>query len=168
VPASPSLNVGSGPGFTIEGWIYPAQTASQMPIAEWGDNTGAGTHFWLNVYYGGVGGPGSLYGSARFGDSSYFASAPGIVTAGVWQHVAFTYDKATGLERLYRNGIEVASKNIGSLITQTTFALNIGRRFGGDTFQGRLDELSLYNRALSAAELLAIYNADTVGKCSSP
>jgi concanavalin A-like lectin/glucanase superfamily protein len=168
VSASASLNVGTGPGFTIEGWVYPAQTSSQMPIAEWGDNAGTGTHFWLNVSYGGVGGPGTLYASARFGDLSYFASPPGIITPNAWQHVAFTYDKTSGIERLYRNGVEVASKNIGSVTAHTTFALNLGRRIGGDTFQGRMDEVCLYNRSLSRAELLSIYNADSAGKCLSP
>src|SRR5258706_3324834 len=31
-----------------------------------------------------------------------------------------------------------------------------------------MDEPSLYNRALSAAEILAIYNSSTIGKCTAP
>jgi hypothetical protein len=47
--------------------------------------------------------------------------------------------------------------------------LNIGRRTGqpigfGQTFSGGIDELSFYNRALSANEIFAIYNAGSAGK----
>ena len=79
-----------------------------------------------------------------------------------FQHVAVTYDKGSGLAVLYLNGTNVASENIGSITPQTTYPVNIGRRTGqpngnGDTYGGLMDELSLYNRALSASEIKAIY-----------
>src|SRR5262245_54861578 len=43
IPASSSLDVGSGPGFTIESWIKPNDTATEHPIVEWGDGNGNGT-----------------------------------------------------------------------------------------------------------------------------
>ena len=35
VPASPSLNVGAGGGFTVEGWINPTNLARPQPLVEW-------------------------------------------------------------------------------------------------------------------------------------
>jgi len=35
-------------------------------------------------------------------------------------------------------------------------------------FKGNIDEVAVYNRALSASEVLAIYNAGTAGKCPQP
>ncbi|HXG46284.1 MAG TPA: LamG domain-containing protein [Methylomirabilota bacterium] len=136
-----------------------------MPLAEWGDNAGFGTHFWLNVSYGGVGGAGSLYAAARSGDASFFASPPGIIRPNLWQHIAFTYDKASGWERLFHNGVEVAAKHIGPVTAHTSFNLNLGRRLGGDTYQGQLDEFSLYSRALNSNELAALYQVGVTGKC---
>ena len=50
IPASTDLDVGNGPGFTIEGWIAPDSVADQMPIVEWSDPTQAlGAHFWISV-----------------------------------------------------------------------------------------------------------------------
>jgi hypothetical protein len=166
VAASASVDVGHSSGMTIEAWINPADAVNQAPIAEWGDHSGTGTHFWINVNYEGVGGPGALYASARFGDSSYFASEPGIVIPNTWQHVAFTYDQATRTERLYHNGVVVASQIIlGAGGPQTAFNLHLGHRVGGESFRGLLDEVGLYNRALAVEEIRNIYLAGSVGKC---
>ena len=40
--------------------------------------------------------------------------------------------------------------------------------YGQFHFNGSMDEVSLYNRALSAVEVQAIYNAGAAGKCSGP
>ena len=73
----------------------------------------------------------------------------------------------------YLNGVMVASTNLGSFTPQTSFAnLLIGARTTfnsvanpSDRFSGGLDELGLYNRALSPAEIQSIYNASSAGKC---
>src|SRR5689334_9150788 len=43
-----------------------------------------------------------------------------------------------------------------------------GYGFGPWTLPGRVDEVSLYNRALSTAEIRAIYMAGSAGKCFTP
>jgi hypothetical protein len=168
VPASASINVGTGGGYTTEGWINPLNVATQNPIFEWNDGVTAGAHLWIAASVGGFGGPGSLYASLIAGTTdTTVATGPGVISAGIWQHVAFTYDRATGIGRLYLNGTEVASRALGDITAQTALPLRIGRRpnYGAETFAGKIDELSLYNRALSSAELRAIYNAGTAGKC---
>jgi hypothetical protein len=55
----------------------------------------------------------------------------------------------------------------------TTFDLYLGRRPSGapgdlSTFPGQLDEIGLYNRALSLAEIQSIFNAGSGGKCLPP
>ena len=70
----------------------------------------------------------------------------------VWTHVALTYDGAT--LRLYVNGVQVASQaQAGSIQTPST-PLRIGGNVPyGEYFQGLIDEVRVYNRALSAAEI---------------
>jgi len=165
IPPSRSIDVGALAGLTIEAWINPADAINQYPLAEWGDGFSLGTHFWINVSFGGVGGPGALYASPGVGDSSYFASPPGIISAGAWQHVAFTYDKVSGTARLYHNGVQVAAKAAGPFNPPTGLPLNLGRRIGGDTYRGLLDEASLYSRALGSNEIRTIYLAGANGKC---
>ena len=166
VPASASLNVGTNAGFTIEGWLKPTDASQLHPIAEW--NTGGlwGVHFYI-----GAGGPGSLYANVvdNGGGWHQISTATGIVPSNVLQHVALTYNKASGIATIYRNGAVVAQQNLGSFTPLTTYNLYLGRRPPGGpdtyTFAGLLDELSLYNRALSSNEVASVYLAGTAGKC---
>jgi len=174
IPASLSLDVGQGNGFTMEGWINPANLNLQ-PVFEW--NTGipagnpdavTGVHLWISG-----GGPGSLF--ANLEDTALVAhsisSSNGVVTANSFQHVALTYDKTTGVAVLYRNGVVVATANLGVFTPQTSYNLYLGLRpagtLAGARFQGMLDELSLYKRVLTPAEIQSIYAAGSGGKCFS-
>ena len=172
VPASPSLNVGTGQGFTLECWTAPTSVTNQEPLMEWRGNGGSihnGAHFWISGVFGGVGGPGCIYANIvdSVGGLHIFASPTGIVQAGILQHVALTYDKASGVGKIYYNGSLVASSNLGSFTPKTDTALLLGRRmdFGNFYYQGVIDESAIFNRALSSNEIQAIYNAGHAGKC---
>ncbi len=172
VPAAPSLNVGQGAGFTLEAWIQPGDLQNQMPVFEWeyDTNTAAdGVHFWVSS----IGGAGCLF--ANIVDSSFNShwiySAPGLITAD-YQHVALTYDKSSGVASIYRNGVLVATQNLGSFTPDTTGNLLLGERTYLNNepqyhYVGGLDEMSVYSRALSQSEIAAIYNAGSAGKGGS-
>src|SRR5437867_3030450 len=81
------------------------------------------------------------------------------VGLGVWNHVAWTYDQSA--MKLYLNGAPVATNLVGP---HAIFAGSSRLRIGADDnntthFDGSIDEPSVYNRALSASEIAAIYNA---------
>jgi hypothetical protein len=168
VPASASLNVGAGSGFTVEAWINPSDVSQFHPLFEWNNGNGAwGVHFHISANAG----PGSFY--ANIVDSGggwhQFSSSIAPLTTNVFQHVALTYDQASGVATIYYNGTVVVQQNLGSFTPLTTYDLYLGRRPSGgadtSTFAGLLDEPSLYNRALSSNEIIAIYNAGSRGKC---
>jgi hypothetical protein len=86
-----------------------------------------------------------------------------------WQHVALTSDGQTA--RLYVNGEELASTKFSTLSRPTMKAdLTIGARFSGDgtrlrrvgTWDGRLDELAVFHRALTADEIVELYGVHPV------
>jgi len=170
VPASPSLDVGQGNGFTVEVWINPANKNFQE-LCEWNQNSGSGAapigvHMEINE----TAGDGSYWGNIvdTTGNSHNLNSATGLITTNSFQHLAMTYDKTSGAAVLYRNGLVVATANLGLITPQTTFDFFMGDRpagfFAGNYFNGLMDEVSIYNRALSASEIQAIYNAGTGGK----
>ena len=165
VAASPALDVGTGPGLTLAGWIAPESATEQEPLMEWRGSRGInqGLQFWISVNFAGVGGPGCLYANMvnADGGSHVFASPVGIIQPGVFQFVALTYDKTGGVAKMYCNGALVATVNLGSFTPKTDTALLLGNRADSGEFhyQGVLDEISLYNRALSAGEIQAIYTA---------
>ncbi|HET8755556.1 MAG TPA: LamG-like jellyroll fold domain-containing protein [Solirubrobacteraceae bacterium] len=78
--------------------------------------------------------------------------APAAMATNVWTHVASTYDGAT--LRLYVNGGQVAGRAVSGPITITSGALRIGgNTVWGEYFKGLIDEVRVYNRALTAGEL---------------
>ena len=76
------------------------------------------------------------------------------VAANTWTHLAATYDGAN--LRLYVNGTQVGDAWPTGSMSASTGVLRIG---GNDVwwewFQGLIDEVRVYNRALSAAEIQA-------------
>jgi glucuronoarabinoxylan endo-1,4-beta-xylanase len=88
-------------------------------------------------------------------------SASGLVQSNVYQHVALTYSTNSGLAALYYNGMNVATTNLGVFIPKTTGDVLLGRdmsRATNNFYGGKMDEMSIYGRCLSASEIAAIYN----------
>ena len=119
-------------------------------------------------------GSGYLLTTLQTNVSSEFISVAPVITFGTWQHVAVTADTATGQVFLYLNGKAVDLQSIGSSPTISgNFAnvshLYIGQRedsdsigedpFWGCRYQGLIDEVQFYDRALSSSEIEAIYLA---------
>jgi hypothetical protein len=171
IPATTSLNVGIGDGLTLEGWIDPSNALALNPLFEWNNGSGGlGVQFWEGAF---ASGNSSLYANLvdSSGNNNIIISSAGVVASNVFQHVALTYDKASGVATMYCNGAVVAQQTMGSFTPQTTYDLYLGRRISGAdicTFSGLMDEVSIYNRALTAVEIQAIYAAGSGGKCYTP
>ena len=89
----------------------------------------------------------------------------GKVTPGEWQLVVGTYDGATG--RLYVDGKLVSSGAFpapGAVNLPVSIGAFTG---GGNAWKGRIDEVQIYNRMLSADEVRALYEAGSAGGCKS-
>jgi hypothetical protein len=81
------------------------------------------------------------------------AAAP----ANGWTHVALTYDGAN--LRLYVNGVQVRTSVVTNTIQASTSPLWIGGNSPyGEYFQGVIDEAQVYNRGLTAAEVVTVMN----------
>ncbi len=79
------------------------------------------------------------------------------LTANTWAHLAVTYNGAT--MQLYVNGVQVASHAQTGAIATSTNPLQIGGdSLYGQYFAGRIDEVRIYNRGLSVAEIQSDMN----------
>jgi len=131
-------------------------------------------HFWMSLPLPAGAGAGCLFANLvdSFGNNHPFSSAANLLTSNSFQHIALTYDKSSGNAAMYLNGSPVAQQNLGSFTPQTSSDLYLGCRPAGSgsvmRFAGKMDEVSLYSRALSAAEILSIYSAGASGKCATP
>jgi len=92
----------------------------------------------------------------------------------VWTHIAATLDGGTGTMNIYTNGVLAAQtvtpiRPFGALSPGNSSGIGIGNLNDGLNnfpFTGDIDELALYNRALTATEVQTIYNAGSAGKCA--
>ena len=89
----------------------------------------------------------------------------------VWYHVAGVYNSAAGTLNLYVNGVLDNGVLIGTIPTSqlnSPVNVNIGRRFAGYYFSGVIDELRIYNRALSQTEIQADMSTPIVTPTPTP
>ncbi|MEM7143754.1 MAG: PQQ-dependent sugar dehydrogenase [Verrucomicrobiota bacterium] len=97
------------------------------------------------------------------GTTSNLISGSGVLATGVWTHVAARYDGAT--MKLYKDGVEVASQaKTGVLDASGTVDAAIGNQpltaSGGlRPFDGLIDDVRIYPRALSVGEIATVRDA---------
>lgn len=101
------------------------------------------THHRNNQYFWEVHGKGAISGGS---------------VSTEWTHVAGTYDQFTGTMRLYVNGTQVATQTglSGSLPTTTSDVFIGGQQDGRNYFDGRIDDVRLYDRALTVGEIATL------------
>jgi subtilisin-like proprotein convertase family protein len=168
---SPSLNPAGA--FSIEGWIYLTNDVPQaMILSKWGDSGGyANNRSYVLSTVSGLGLLFSISDLANQGNNGFQQiSVDGVLTLNAWNHVAATYDSATGIRHIYANGVNVLSHTNAPVdVYNSITPVTIGAWLRGPGeiegyFPGLIDEVSLYNRALSDSEVNAIYSNGTNGK----
>jgi hypothetical protein len=134
-------------GMTLEAWVRPTALSGWNTIImkeDGVDTLAYGLYANDSAPYPAV--------TVRIGvlDRSALGTAP--LATGQWTHLAATYDGTT--LRLYVNGVQVGSKAQTGNMVVSTRALRIGGNgVWGEYFNGLIDDVRIYNRALSAAEI---------------
>jgi chitodextrinase len=143
VPNTASLQLSSG--MTLEAWVNPASVTSA-----WRDVIYKGND---NYYLEGTsGGSGVPAGGGTFAGSNANAFATGALPTNAWSFLTLTYDGAT--LRLYVNGTQVATQAKTGAIASSTNQLQIGGdSLYGQHFNGMIDQIRIYNTALTASQI---------------
>lgn len=140
---------------TLSVWFRTAATAPAFQSGpNWGSTTATGDRFGISVMGKAAGSTGVL----RFSAQNSGVSGSTVVADGKWHHGAVTFDGA--VVALYSDGALVKTDNTLTLNTVGT-TLSIGRSVpanDNDYFSGQLDDVRIYDRALSAAEIAAIFH----------
>jgi hypothetical protein len=159
VQDSPSLDMTDA--LTIAAWINPSWTGNNRImqkssgggdnqyrlLKEWGDNM---------VFHV----PGLSSDRLEF---------VGLPPAGEWTHLAATYDGRS--MKVYYNGAVAGEQASTGEMTVSEGTLTIGTKHetapAGDEYNGMLDDVRIYNRALSASEIIAL-GGDPKAQAPSP
>jgi len=172
IPASPALDIGAGDGFTITAWIMPADVNGYHPLFSWMDGVPVNASICFNSTQSGA-----LMICITDGEGNRFlVSNQGTLARDVFQHIAVTYDKSSGIGTWYLNGVVVAQRHLSGQVNSTKGDFwishrdtNQGNWSSNRSFVGLMDEIALYNRALSAAEIQSLCSAENHGEpLSSP
>jgi hypothetical protein len=134
---------------TFEAWVYPTvvpagwRTILQKEV---------------DAYYftASGGGPGNLptSGGTFNGACCTYVAGVSVLPVNTWTHLAATYDGS--MLRFYTNAILVATQPVtGSYQVTASFLWIGGNAVYGEHFKGKLDELRMYDRALTQAEIQA-------------
>jgi hypothetical protein len=164
IPATAPLNLTSA--LTISAWIYPTGWGS--------NNSGQGRIFqkrsqnagyFFNLYSTSTVSNGLRF-SPNNGNGS-ITSNSNAVTLNQWQHVVVTYAGTSGT--IYVNGVAVGSGSATAINDNAAISAAIGANVSDSLqkFQGSIDDVRVYNRALSANDVQTLYS-DTCGSCSQP
>ncbi len=166
-PSNNSLDFGTTGDFSIDAWINTTFVFGNAAIV--GKLSGSPVRGY--AFFVDQAGPLGLYMAGNLGLQAYSAPNSGNLQDGQWHHVAVTVKRsASNGGHFYVDGNQVNTFNPtltpGSISTATD--LHLGNMFAFNTnmpWVGRLDEIEIFNRELSAAEVQSIYVADYVGKC---
>ena len=147
-PYDASFNVSN---VTIEAWVYSSNFGQSMFIFEKGPlNTQYSLFFESNS---------RLYFRGGGGHLNPTIASLGI-TNNTWHHLAATYDGAQ--KKIYVNGVLAASQNFTGTFTTNTQGTIIGAygASGGNGyyFNGKIDEVRVWNIARTATEIAESYN----------
>jgi len=145
VPASESLNVSTG--LTIEAWVFPTLLrGNQLVLAR--QATSNSVAYAMSL----VGDRGGVSVSLRTSEGTpVIAVTSPVVAANAWTHLAATYDGSQ--LRLFGNGVEVGSTPASGTVLSSANPLWLGRGPSGEALVGVIDEVRVYGRAVTPAEL---------------
>jgi len=178
VDPHPSINLRHS--MTLEAWIYP-ESYGQLGISGFGRIMDKDSFLLFLNEDSGFYAPSSLVFFLRMADGTSTArySNAGTIPLNAWTHVAATYNGESDV-RLYINGEPVPANNpankpdspdrsifsplLGPLQENEEEPLFMGQNRDGDrAFEGRIDEVRLWNRVRSPADIQNAYNQPLKG-----
>ncbi len=143
---------------TVEAWIRtdananPSNNGSQKIIVDMGA-TGIGTRYTMCLLWG---------NSIRVEIGGGGVSATQAINDSAWHHVVAVYNSAALTKhRLYIDGAQVATGNISTTLNTSSGPILIGKRVDNvNYFDGDIDEVRIWKKALTTAEIQANYQQE--------
>ncbi|MBW8828588.1 MAG: DUF1929 domain-containing protein, partial [Burkholderiales bacterium] len=148
VPNASSLQLTTG--MTLEAWVFPTSAP-----AGWRAVVDKNVDGYYLMASSDQSNRPAVGGTWAAGNRN--ATGPSTLATNIWTHLAATFDGAT--IQIYVNGVQVANAPQTTSLVTTSGTLQIGGdSYPGEFFAGLIDEVRIYNRALSTAEIGADMN----------
>jgi hypothetical protein len=144
--------------FTFSAWIYPEDLTGRFSVLE--QNATA------NVPQIEVGNGQGTNSVIVRREGAYLAYANNCLTLNEWNHIVYTKNGNGADHKIYVNGIQqTLTTNTAVNYSATPSVKQIGARVAAGTqfFSGNIDDVRMYNRALSVDEIKALAQAEPIG-----
>lgn len=163
-------NQNTGGQITIDAWVNMTSSGHGRPIAQKRSASNVGGYTFETTFSPYGPDNGLQFGIWIGGTLTVLQTPANVLVIGTWQHVAATFN-GTAM-KVYVNGVEKARVSVSGVIDAVTDPFVMGRNvvYPAPSFawNGSIDEVDLYNRALVGSEIQAIFNAGSAGKCKPP
>jgi Concanavalin A-like lectin/glucanases superfamily len=157
VPDKGSLAVTNG--LSICAWIKPEVGNSWYRVAAKTNSAGTNHDWGL-----GEAQAGGICFSVWKGSTQYYTNGANALVLNAWNHIAGTWDGAT-MKIYYNDVLQPETVSVTGPINTSSNPLYIGKLAGNTYyFKGAIDELMIFNRGLSAAEVDSIYRGTYLGR----
>ena len=130
-------------------WFYPAAASTSRPFAR--DDGSSNRNWWFYAYQ-----DGTMWFSVMSSNSNKAISHTSSWSANNWHYYVGTFDSTTGT-KLYKNGSVVGTNSFTGAADNDNVSLQLGG--ASHKLNGKVSVASIYNRALSADEILQNFNA---------
>jgi hypothetical protein len=151
IRTTPNFTFNSASSFTYSFW-YNRNVTSINGVLMMNATNAAGNFIWIFQ----AGATNSQFGTNK--QQSAWIWAPTASTTSVWTHIVCVYN--AGTMTLYKNNVQVATATFTHTnVTSANMPLYIGRGVGGDFYNGKMDDIGIWNRALTPCEINDLYNS---------
>jgi len=135
---------------TIEAWVYPTSTCNGSQVVlvkEVSYMMYCYLSKWLYAYSGN--------GSSWNGN---YTSIP--VEANAWHHIAYTHSASSTNLKVFYDGVNIETQTLymPSAMTPNNGAIRIGQSGGASFFQGKIDDVRIYNSQRTDAQIKSDMN----------
>lgn len=148
---TPSFTFNPTSTFTVSLW-HNRNTSSVVGIPIMHATNAAGNFIWIFQ----TGATNMQFGTNKQQSSWIWAQSTS--TTNVWTHIVLVYN--AGAMTLYKDNVAVGTGTFNHTgVTSATLPLYIGRGIGGSYFNGKIDDIGIWNRCLSACEINDLFTA---------
>ena len=148
---TPSFTFNPTSTFTVSLW-HNRNTSSVVGIPIMHATNAAGNFIWIFQ----TGATNMQFGTNK--QQSAWIWAQSTSTTNVWTHIVLVYN--AGAMTLYKDNVAVATGTFNHTgVTSATLPLYVGRGIGGSYFNGKIDDIGIWNRCLSACEISDLFTA---------
>jgi glucose/arabinose dehydrogenase len=153
-----NLELQGGGGMSVSFWIRPTTLGHQAII-----NKGSGSAYSFGLY---TNPDGRIIFERRHSSTVLTVRHDSVLVAGQWQHVLITWNGSSDVAsvKIYKNGVQqtrtYGTPGSGTKNNDSSLNMYVGAENGAYGINGSMDEVRFYNRVLTSADAVELFNYD--------